>query len=122
MYDRHIEMPNSYEIEDSAFLSSMARIYEAYSEKLTVVELARIARMSKNAYITKFKHITGQTPARFLRKHRVDVAKQMLSESTLTESEIAIAVGFTDTSHLIKVFLSEMGTTPSTYRNSSDKA
>lgn len=121
IYDSRFENSNSYDTEDSAFLSSMARIYEAYGEKLTVVELAHIARMSKNSYIAKFKHITGQTPAKFLRKHRVDVAKQMLRETTLTESEIAISVGFTDTSHLIKVFLSETGQTPSAYRYPSDK-
>jgi AraC-like DNA-binding protein len=44
------------------------------------------------------------------------MAKQLLAETSLTESEIASAVDFTDTSHLIKVFLSELGVTPSSYR------
>jgi AraC-like DNA-binding protein len=72
--------------------------------------------MSRNAYITKFKRVTGQAPAKFLRRHRVDMAKQMLTETTLTEAEIAVAVGFTDTSHLIKVFLNELGVPPSSFR------
>ncbi len=121
IYDGRAETHNSSDTEDSAFLASMSKIYEAYAEKLTVVELARIARMSKNAYIEKFKSITGQTPAKFLRRHRVDVAKQMLKETTLTEYEIALEVGFTDTSHLVKVFLNEIGSPPSTFRDNSHK-
>ena len=117
IYDKHAEMSEEREAtDDSAFLSSIARIYEAYSEKITIEALAHIARMSRNAYISKFKRVIGCTPAKFLRKHRVDMAKQLLAETSLTESEIASAVGFTDTSHLIKVFLSELGVTPSAYR------
>lgn len=116
IYDRHSEISYTYDKEDTAFLSSIARIYEGYANKLTVVELASIARMSRNAYIAKFKRITGQTPAKFLRNHRVDMAKQLLMETALTEEEIATSVGFTDTSHLIKVFSAELGVTPSAYK------
>ncbi len=116
IYERHTEAPQSYENDDTAFLSSIAHIYENYGEKLTVPELARIARMSRNAYIAKFKRITGHTPAKFLKLHRVDVVKQMLTETSRSEAEIALAVGCCDTSHLIKMFCSEIGVTPSEYR------
>ena len=116
IYDRHTEMALEHDVEDASFLSSIAHVYEAYADRLTVDDLARIARMSRNAYIEKFKRTTGQTPARFLRMHRLDMAKQMLTETTLTEAEIATAVGFTDTSHLIKVFVQELGVTPSSYK------
>lgn len=103
--------------EDSEFLSSIAHIYENYGEKITVVELARIAKMSRNAYIEKFKRITGQTPAKFLKLYRIEIIKQMLYSTSNSESEIALAVGCYDTSHLIKMFHSETGLTPSEFRN-----
>ena len=40
----------------------------------------------------------------------------MLDGTALSEAEIASAVGFCDTSHLIKVFTAALGVTPSAYR------
>lgn len=121
IYDSHTKMLTRTESDDSAFLSSIAHIYENYSDKLTVVELARIARMSRNAYIEKFKRVMGHTPGKFLKLHRIDVIKQMLSDTSRSESEIALEVGFYDASHLIKAFCSEVGMTPSEYRSKSQK-
>lgn len=101
---------------DAAFLASMAHLYEHYNERLTIETLAKIAQMSRSAYITKFKRVTGQTPARLIRQYRVEMIKQLLMDTSLTEEEIAHTTGCVDVSHLIKLFLSEMGTTPSKYR------
>ena len=72
--------------------------------------------MSRNSYITKFKRVTGQSPARFIKLHRIDMAKRMLTETSMSEAEIAQEVGCVDVSHLIKMFYSEVGMTPSAYR------
>ena len=116
IYERHAKAATQSESDDSAFLSSIAHIYEKYAERLTLPDLARIARMSRNSYISNFKRITGHTPARFLKLHRIDVIKQMLTETSRSEAEIASAVGLCDTSHLIKMFYSETGMTPSEFR------
>ena len=117
IYDKRAEIPLANDSDDAAFLSSIAYIYEAYGNKITLMELSRIARMSRNSYIAKFKRITGHTPARFLKLHRIEIAKQMLTDTTCSESEIALAVGCCDTSHLIKMFYTETGITPSEFRN-----
>ena len=104
------------ENEDSAFLASIAHLYEHYNEGLTIEMLSRIAQMSRNAYITKFKRVTGQTPARFIKLYKLEMIKRMLADTSLSEAEIAQAVGCTDTSHMIRLFSSEVGITPSVYR------
>lgn len=116
MYENHTETPLAQENDDAAFLLSIAYIYENYAERLTVPTLAHIARMSRNAYIAKFKRITGHTPAKFLKLHRIEVIKQMLTETSLSEAEIASSAGLCDTSHLIKMFCSETKMTPSEFR------
>ena len=118
MYERHNASPET-ENEDSAFLSSIACIYERYAEKLTVDSLCRMAQMSRSSYIAKFKRVTGLPPAKFLKQYRVSVAKRLLSETALSEAEIAQAVGCVDTSHLIKLFSSETGVSPSVWRKTS---
>ena len=104
------------ENEDAAFLSSVAYLYAHYDETLTIETLSKIAQMSRNAYIEKFKRTMGNPPARFIKLHRVEMIKQMLKDTSLSESEIADAVGCVDVSHLIRLFSSEMGIVPSKYR------
>lgn len=101
---------------DREFILSISYIYENHKERVTVDDLAKMSRMSRTAYIEKFKRVTGMPPARFIRKNRFETAKRLLRESSMTEAEIATEVGFADASHLIKVFLSEEGVLPSAYR------
>jgi len=116
IYESRTDDQIAPENEDSAFLASIAHLYEHYNEGLTIDSLSRIAQMSRNAYITKFKRVTGQAPARFIKLYRIDMAKRMLTETSMSEADIAQAVGCVDVSHLIKMFSSEIGMTPSAYR------
>lgn len=116
IYERRSKASIAPETEDLAFLASISHLYQHYNEGLTIDALAHIAQMSRNSYITKFKRVTGQTPARFIKLYKVEMVKRMLTDTALSETEIAHAVGCADTSHLIKLFSSETGTTPSAYR------
>ena len=107
--------------DDDAFLASIAYIYENFDQTVTTDELVRIVQMSRTAYITRFKRVTGMPPARFLRQYRISVAKQLLADGTLTEAEIAQAVGCYDTSHFIRMFTSETGVTPTEFCKESKK-
>lgn len=117
VYERHKESSEGEKNEDEAFMVSVSHIYDNYKDKLTVSELSRIARMSRTAYIDKFKRVTGYPPATFIRKHRVQMAKLLLLEGSMTEAEIAAEIGCADTSHLIKLFVSDVGVLPSVYRS-----
>ena len=116
MYERHSGGSIEPATEDTSFFSSISYLYENLSAKLNIEALAHVAHMSRNSYIAKFKRITGQPPAKFIKKLKIDTAKQMLSETSLSEAEIAAAIGCTDTSHLIKIFKESTGITPSAYR------
>lgn len=122
VYEKHRKLREAEKSEDGEFMVSISRIYENSKERLTVDDLAKIARMSRTAYIDKFKRVTGMPPARFIRRNKVEIAKRMLLESSMTEAEIASEVGLVDTSHLIKLFLSETGITPSAYRSAKKQA
>ena len=116
IYEKRGTLNASDETEDGAFLSSIAYFYENFDSNITALELARKARMSRTAYITNFKRVTGLPPATLQRQYRISVAKQLLADTELTQTEIAQRVGFYDTSHFIRVFKSETGITPLEYR------
>ena len=48
--------------EDSGVVRTISLILESYRENLTVEQLAKIANMSRTAYIAGFKKITGVPP------------------------------------------------------------
>lgn len=116
IYEKRGISGSTDETEDGAFLSSIAYVYQNFDSSITASELARKARMSRTAYITKFKRVTGQPPAALQRQYRVSVAKQLLRDTALTQVEIASRVGFYDASHFIRAFKSETGVTPLEYR------
>ncbi|MBQ3014104.1 MAG: helix-turn-helix transcriptional regulator [Clostridia bacterium] len=116
MYEKDTLASPAPEDEDAAFLSSIAYLYEHYNELLSIEALSKRAQMSRNAYIARFKRVMGEPPARFIKLYKLEMVKQMLAATALTEARIAHAVGCTDTSHMIRLFYSETGMTPSAYR------
>ncbi len=102
--------------DDKYFAESIAYIYENYSSHVSIDTLIKIARMSRTAYITKFKRVTGETPGRFQTKYRIEIAKQRLSSTSDPISSIATETGFCDAAHFTRTFGAEVGVSPSKYR------
>lgn len=63
-----------------------------------------------------FKAVTGQNLQDYLKKKRIDAAKDMLASSDASVSDIASAVGFSSCSYFIRVFKAEEGMTPAAFR------
>ena len=103
--------------DDEAFQRSIAFIYENCSRHITISEFSEIARMSRTAYNNKFKRVTGTTPSKFQTQYRVELAKNLLTETAMSIYRIAVEVGCFDASHLVRIFSAETGVTPSEYRN-----
>ena len=102
--------------EDSGVVRTISLILESYRENLTVEQLAKIANMSRTAYIAGFKKITGVPPKRFILLQRMKEAKYLLTTTRRHIGDIAQELGFYDTPHFIKVFTREAGVSPSVYR------
>lgn len=83
---------------------------------ISLAELATECRLSRSYFARAFKKSTGESPHRWLLGQRVETAKHMLLHSETPLSEIALAVGFSDQSHLTKVFARAVGATPGAWR------
>ena len=104
---------------DECFMKAISKIHESYNEKLTVSELAKIANLSRSAFVRKFTEICKLPPSEYLTKRRLEAAEHMLQNTAFSIGEIAYETGFYDTSHLTKVFIAERGITPSAFRKSA---
>lgn len=82
----------------------------------SIDELAQISMQSHTGYIEHFKKLFGMTPFEYLKKLRIDRAIELLRRTGNSVSSIAQSCGFSDSSHLIRVFKEMTGTTPTKFR------
>lgn len=83
---------------------------------LRAQEIADAFHLSSSAIQKKFKAETGETIQQYITKHKVAEAKVML-KSGLTVTEVAVALGFFDSSHFSRVFKRMTGFTPRKYQD-----
>jgi AraC-like DNA-binding protein len=65
-----------------------------------------------------FRREVGMTPISYLNRYRVNQAKQLLGEGEKSVTEIAMSVGFSDSSYFGRVFRRQVGVSPDAYRRS----
>jgi transcriptional regulator GlxA family with amidase domain len=65
--------------------------------------------------------MTGQTLIERLTELRVNYAKELLLQSTLSITEISLQVGYSSFSHFSKVFKTAVDVSPSDYRRSQGR-
>ena len=85
--------------------------------ELSLSELAKQVELSVHHFARLFKQSTGESPNQYVMRLRVEHAKQLLRETSLSILEVTIAVGYNSPSHFVTQFKRITGVTPSTYRN-----
>jgi two-component system response regulator YesN len=87
-----------------------------HARELTTAFLAEKFRFSRSYFSLQFKKYTGTTLHDYLLVCRLYQAKQLLSEGTLSVSQIGVRVGFQDTGTFIRAFRRKEKCTPLQYR------
>lgn len=81
-------------------------------QPLTIEALAREAGASASHLRHWFKAATGMSVHRYVVRRRVERARSLLRQGTLSASEVALAAGFAHQSHMAHWMRRELGTTP----------
>ena len=77
--------------------------------------LAELSGIGETYYRNIFQAVFDMPPARYIQLYRVGKAKELLLNSELSIEEIAVAVGFANSSYFCKVFKSLADMTPSEF-------
>jgi transcriptional regulator GlxA family with amidase domain len=72
--------------------------------------------LSLRTFNRKFKSEVGITPLAYLQSLRLNAARELLKDVTLSLDEVALAVGYKDSSYFSRLFLKYMDLTPAEYR------
>lgn len=92
-------------------------IYKNLSHKITLSELAEIAKMSPKYFCSFFKKQTGHTPFEFITSARIIYACELLENKENSITDVSLACGFESPSYFTKTFKKQMLTSPREYRN-----
>jgi AraC family transcriptional regulator len=85
-------------------------------------EMANVVALSKSHFSRAFKHSLGCTPMAYVAVRRVERAKLMMTSTRERLTDIALACGFSDQSHLNRYFRRVVGTSPGHWRRMSQYA
>ena len=87
-----------------------------YDEPLDVVAMARAAHLSEKHFARKFRAALGLPPMAYVRRFRLNRARDLLASSGANAGSIAHRVGFRDEAHFGRAFKREFGLTPGAFR------
>jgi AraC family transcriptional regulator len=84
--------------------------------KMDIRALAGVVEFSKSHFSRAFKRSLGLSPMAYVATRRVERAKVMMMSTREQLTEIALASGFADQSHLNRSFRRMVGTSPGLWR------
>jgi YesN/AraC family two-component response regulator len=95
---------------------AMTFIHTRYSATLTREEIASHIGISADYLTDCFHQELGITPITYIRRFRIRQACELLQNSDQSITQIALAVGFSDSAHFTRTFQREMKVTPRAFR------
>jgi AraC family transcriptional regulator len=91
-------------------------IHSHIDQEISLECLALIASLSSYHFLRMFKQSVGKTPLQYIIHCRMEKAKQLLAQTSLSVTEIALEVGYESPNHFIGLFRRLTGATPAAYR------
>jgi len=103
---------------DEIFLNDVIKIIEKnISEtEFDINSLAAELNLSRSSLYRKIKTITDLSPIEFIRNIKLKHASAMLKNSTVSISDVAYAIGFSDPKYFSSCFKAEFNITPSEFQ------
>jgi AraC family transcriptional regulator len=86
--------------------------------KIAIAEMAGLLALSESHFYRAFKQTFGCSPMTYVAARRVERAKLMMTSTGERLSDIALACGFADQSHLTRYFRRTVGMSPGLWRRS----
>ncbi len=107
---------------DPWLLQLREHMQQRMAQTVYLDDLARVVRMSKFAFVRKFKRLSGRTPMQELQRMRLNQARTMMLSSSLPVKAIAAAVGLSDEYQLSKLFRRHFRLSPREMRTRSNRS
>jgi signal transduction histidine kinase/DNA-binding response OmpR family regulator/ligand-binding sensor domain-containing protein len=106
---------------EHAFVKQVREIVEANfaNYEFNVEQLCKLVFMSHSQLHRKLEALTGCSPNKFIRLVRLNKARELLSNPSLSITSVAMDCGYNDPGYFARVFKQDTGVTPQEWRNKS---
>ena len=91
-------------------------IEEHLGKQISLSKLAELARLSQHHFCRAFKQSFGIPPHQYQVQRRMEVAKSLLANPASSVTDIALSLGYAQTSSFSSSFRKTTGWTPTVYR------
>ena len=92
------------------------RIEAELDTELSLASLAKESGYSRAHFLRMFRAAAGLTPHQYVLERRLSTAQQLLLESRMSLTDIALKSGFSSQTHMNDVFRKRLAVTPLEYR------
>ncbi|PRY15674.1 AraC family transcriptional regulator [Pontibacter ummariensis] len=119
---RHLFEANCTQLSAThRFAHVLQYIKENITSRIDVNRLSDKACMSRASFFRKFKEEFGHTPADFILRERLRLAKKYLQNPANSVTQACYMAGFQNLSYFIRAFKNEVGATPKVFQQQADK-
>ncbi|MDN2662092.1 AraC family transcriptional regulator [Psychromonas sp. 14N.309.X.WAT.B.A12] len=114
----HLDFPNKLSLKNRINMTIIDNyILQHIANKITVAQLAGCVFLGESQFHLLFKQQVGMTPHQYILQMRLNLAKKLLADHSMSLSAIATASGFANQSSFTHSFTKTQGTSPSKYRH-----
>ena len=99
-------------LSDPQLAGALHQIHADVAGSLSIVDLARNAGMSRSGFFERFRKEVGKPPMEYASTWRMAVAKDLLLQGGLTNTEVALHVGYGSASAFGLAFARHEGVSP----------
>jgi AraC-like DNA-binding protein len=102
-------------LSDPQLAVALRRIHANAGGEISVATLAKDAGMSRSGFFEKFSKDVGRAPKEYVTDWRMAIAKTLLRQGRLTNTEIALRVGYGSASAFGMAFVRHEGQSPGVF-------
>ncbi|MDN3682851.1 AraC family transcriptional regulator N-terminal domain-containing protein [Vibrio tapetis subsp. quintayensis] len=96
---------------------ALNKVHQTYHEPLTVQSLAEEANMSVSAFHQAFRNVTLESPLQYIKKVRLNKAKELIQSEGKRISDAARLVGYSSSSQFSREYKRHFNETPKSARH-----
>ncbi len=121
IHDYRLQMGHIKSVDPHFVGNFIAQVFEEIEANLadpyySIEDLCKEVHMSRSQVYRKIKRCTNLSFSQILTRQRLHRAKELLTSTSQSISEIAFLSGYNDPSYFTRVFRQAMGTTPRSFR------
>lgn len=95
-------------------VKDLSYVLEAnYTNQLSVNDLASLSGRSLSTFKREFQQIYNTSPAQWIREKRLSKAKELLTTTNMSVTDVCFTTGFENIAHFSRAFKTFFGTSPS---------